>query len=420
MKDFLQYARNLFQRVGEMIMPGVLDGVRVLDFGRYIAGPYCTTMLGYLGAEVIRVEKRAGGEDRYVYPLYHNEDGSEGKGSLFYQVGANKKSVTLNPASEKGREIVKKLVATADVVVANLPGPAMKHLELDYDSLVKIKPDIIQTSISTFGDEGPYAERGGFDGIGQVMSGAAWFSGTADSGPVKANAPYIDFGTAILSAYATLAAIMHHRATGEGQAVNGALLNTGLMMANGLLMEQAVLNINRQPTGNRVQTSAPSDIFATKDGHVLTHIVGNGLFKRWAIMVGEEEQWTMDERFRSDQSRGDHRDIVCERMAEWCLERTTEEVLDLCAEFGVPAGPVLAPAQTLEHPQVQAMGAMEPVDIPGQSTPAPVMGAPFGLSKTPGTLRSVAPDLGADTDDILGEVGYTADDLAALRDEKVI
>jgi crotonobetainyl-CoA:carnitine CoA-transferase CaiB-like acyl-CoA transferase len=173
-------------------MVGVLDGVRVLDFGRYIAGPYCTTMLGFLGAEVIRIEKRAGGEDRYVYPLYYEEDGTEGSGSLFNQVGVNKKSVTLNPASDEGREIVKKLVATADVVVANLPMPSMKHLELDYDSLVQIKPDIIQTSISTFGPTGPYAERGGFDGIGQVMSGAAWFAGTEDGGrehPNGARAP---------------------------------------------------------------------------------------------------------------------------------------------------------------------------------------------------------------------------------------
>ena len=162
-------------------MPGVLDGVRVLDFGRYIAGPYCATLLGYLGAEVIRVEKLDGGEDRYVYPLFWNEDGSEGEGSIFMQVGVNKKSMTLNPAKPEGREIVRKLVKTADVVVANLPMPAMKSLGLDYESLVAIKPDIILASISTFGPTGPYANRGGFDGIGQVMSGAAWFSGTIGS-----------------------------------------------------------------------------------------------------------------------------------------------------------------------------------------------------------------------------------------------
>jgi crotonobetainyl-CoA:carnitine CoA-transferase CaiB-like acyl-CoA transferase len=404
----------------ETKMVGVLDGVRVLDFGRYIAGPYCTTMLGFLGAEVIRVEKRAGGEDRYVYPLYYEEDGTEGSGSLFNQVGVNKKSVTLNPATDEGREIVKKLVATADVLVANLPMPSMKHLGLDYDSLVQIKPDIIQTSISTFGPTGPYAERGGFDGIGQVMSGAAWFAGTKDGGPVKANAPYVDFGTAIISSFGTLAAIMHHRATGEGQEVGGALLRTGLTFANGLLMEQAVTQINRTPSGNRVQTSAPCDIFETKDGHVLTHIVGGGLFKRWAVMIGEEEKWTTDPRFRSDQSRGDQRDIICGRMAEWCRERTTDEAIDACVEFSVPAGPVLTPQQALDDPQVAAMGDLHDVDVPGAPAPAPIMGAPFSLSKTPGTLRHRAPLLGEHTDEVLGSIGYSAEQLDALREQRVI
>jgi len=401
-------------------MAGVLEGVRVLDFGRYIAGPYCTTMLGFLGAEVIRIEKLAGGEDRYVYPLFYEEDGSEGSGSMFNQVGVNKKSVTLNPASEEGRAIVKKLVATADVVVANLPAPSMKFLELDYESLCKIKPDIIQTSISTFGPTGPYAERGGFDGIGQVMSGGAWFSGTEDSGPMKTNPPYVDFGTAISSAFGTLAAIMHHRATGEGQEVGGALLRTGLTFANSLLMEQAVTQIDRQPSGNRGQTSAPSDIFATNDGHILTHVIGSGLFKNWARMIGEEQQWVNDERLQSDQSRGDHRDLICERMAQWCATRSSEEVFALCAEYGVPAGPVLTPQQALEDPQVAAMGDMHHIDIPGAPVAAPIMGPPFRLSKTPGTIRQRAPLLGEHTDEVLASIGFSAAQLEALRDGRII
>ena len=400
-------------------MTGVLDGVRVLDFGRYIAGPYCATMLGYLGAEVIRIEKLKGGEDRYVYPLSHNEDGSEREGSMFFQVGANKLSMTLNPMKPEGQEIIKKLVKTADVVVANMPAQALEAMGLDYQSLIRIKPDIIMTSISTFGPTGPYAHRGGFDGIGQVMSGAAWFSGQPGQ-PVKSNAPFIDFGTAISSAYATLAAIMHHRATGEGQEVGGALLRTGLMLTNGLLMEQAMLNMNRQPTANRVQTSAPSDIFATKDGHILTHIVGDGLFRKWTQMIGEEDKWMNDPRCRSDQSRGDNKDVICDRMAEWCITRTTDQVIALCEEFGVPAGPVLTPQQALDDPQVQAMGDMVPTDIPGLDDPAPVMGPPFRLSKTPGQMRQRAPLLGEHTDQIMKELGYTDAEITTLQDKRVI
>ncbi len=400
-------------------MPGVLDGVRVLDFGRYIAGPYCATMLGYLGAEVIRVEKIDGGEDRYVYPLYWNEDGSEGDGSMFMQIGVNKKSVTLNPAKPEGREIVKKLVRTADVVVANLPMPAMKSLGLDYDSLVQVKPDIILASISTFGPTGPYANRGGFDGIGQVMSGSAWFTGTIGN-PVKSNAPWVDFGTALSTAFGTLAAIMHHRATGEGQEVGGALLRTGMTLMNGLLSEQAVLNINRQPSANRVQTSAPSDIFKTSDGHILTHTVGDALFARWARMMGEEDIWVNDPRFRSDQARGDNGTVIGARMAQWCAERTTEEAIAACEEFGVPAGPVLTPPQVLADPQVQAMGDLYPMKVRGADVTAPVAGPPFRLSKTPGVMAESAPSLGQHTDEIMKQLGYGESEIADLRAQRII
>jgi len=400
-------------------MPGVLDGVRVLDFGRYIAGPYCATMLGYLGAEVIRVEKIDGGEDRYVYPLFWNEDGSEGDGSMFMQIGVNKKSVTLNPAKPEGREIVKKLVGTAGVVVANLPMPAMKSLGLDYDSLVRIKPDIILASISTFGPTGPYANRGGFDGIGQVMSGSAWFTGTIGN-PVKSNAPWVDFGTALSTAFGTLAAIMHHKATGEGQEVGGALLRTGMTLMNGLLSEQAVLNINRQPSANRVQTSAPSDIFKTRDGHILTHTVGDALFARWARMVGEEEKWVNDPRFRSDQTRGDHGTVIGARMAQWCAGRTTDEAIAACEEFGVPAGPVLTPPQVLADPQVRAMGDLYPMQVRGSEVTAPVAGPPFRLSKTPGVMAESAPSLGQHTDEVMKELGYGESEIADLRAKRII
>ena len=161
-------------------MSKVLEGIRVLDFGRYIAGPFCATLLGDMGAEVIRIEKVDGSEDRYLSPINENGDGA-----MFMQMGRNKKSVTLNPMKPEGREIVKKLVATADVVVANLPPDTLKTMGLDYESLTEIKPDIILTMISAFGTGGPYANRVGFDGLGQAMSGNMFMSGTPDQ-PVKA------------------------------------------------------------------------------------------------------------------------------------------------------------------------------------------------------------------------------------------
>ena len=244
-------------------MSKVLEGIRVLDFGRYIAGPFCATLLGDMGAEVIRIEKVDGSEDRYLSPINENGDGA-----MFMQMGRNKKSITLNPMKPEGREIVKKLVTTADVVVANLPPDTLKTMGLNYESLIAFKPDIILTMISAFGTGGPYANRVGFDGLGQAMSGNMFMSGTPDQ-PVKAYGPFIDFGTASFSAFGTLAALYHRQKTGKGQIVEGSLFNTGLTIMNGTAIEQDAIQRNRAATLNRSQTSAPADTFKTKDGWVL-------------------------------------------------------------------------------------------------------------------------------------------------------
>ncbi|MFP6840585.1 MAG: CoA transferase, partial [Pseudohongiellaceae bacterium] len=165
-------------------MTKVLRGIRVLDFGRYIAGPFCGTLLGDMGAEVIRVEKVDGSEDRFLSPI-----SDSGDGALFMQLARNKLGMTLNPMKPEGQEIVKKLVATADVVIANLPPDTLQRMGLDYDSLAAIKADIILTTVSAFGRGGPYANRVGFDGLGQAMSGAMYLSGTPEQ-PTKAYPPF--------------------------------------------------------------------------------------------------------------------------------------------------------------------------------------------------------------------------------------
>ncbi|MBL4630939.1 MAG: CoA transferase, partial [Paraglaciecola sp.] len=241
-------------------MNKILDGIRVLDFGRYIAGPFCATLLGDLGAQVIRVEKPSGGEDRYTVPVT-----SDGEGAYHMQIGRNKKSMTLNPMTEEGQDIVRRLVKNADVVVINVPPKALKKMGLDYASLCAINPSIILTLNTAFGSSGPYAERGGFDTIAQAMSGNMHLSGK-DGQPGKSFAPYCDFGTASLSAFGTLAAIMHRMKTGEGQVVEGNLLSTALTFNNAALIEQSMLGKNRQGTGTLGQYNAPTDSFQTKNG----------------------------------------------------------------------------------------------------------------------------------------------------------
>ena len=394
-------------------MSKVLEGIRVLDFGRYIAGPFCATLLGDMGAEVIRIEKVNGSEDRYLSPINENGDGA-----MFMQMGRNKKSVTLNPMKPEGREIVKKLVATADVVVANLPPDTLKTMGLDYESLTEIKPDIILTMISAFGTGGPYANRVGFDGLGQAMSGNMFMSGTPDQ-PVKAYGPFIDFGTASFSAFGTLAALYQRQKTGKGQIVEGSLFNTGLTIMNGTAIEQDAIQRNRVSTLNRSQTSAPADTFKTKDGWVLVQSVGGPLFKRWANLMGED-CWLEDDRFKDDITRGDNSAAISERLADWCADRTSQEVLDAMEEVRLPAGPVLSPQQVLEDPHIAAKGLFQPVEYPGLDKPAPVMRTPVELSETPGEIRSRAPTLGEHTDQIMEELGYSADEIAAFRENRIV
>ena len=394
-------------------MSRILEGIRVIDFGRYIAGPYCGTLLADLGADVIRVERPAGGEDRYTVPVSEH-----GEGAYHLQIGRNKRGMTLNPTSDEGREIVRRLVGTADVVIVNLPAPALKKLGLDYETLSEIKPDIILTTGSAFGSTGPYAARGGFDTVAQAMSGGMFLSGTPGA-PAKSFAPYCDFGTAALSAFGTLAAIIHRMKTGEGQVVEGTLLGTALAFNNAALMEEAVLGLGRQGSGTRGQYNAPTDSFRTRDGWVTVQIVGGGLFKRWANLMGESH-WLEDPRFETDQSRGDHGDIIGERMARWCAERSNADVVSELARAGIPCGELLSPGELLENEHVVEAAMFQAVDYPGVPVPAPVADHPVHYSETPvGDFRR-APMLGEHTDEILAELGFASADISSLRDSGVI
>ena len=394
-------------------MTAVLEGIRVLDFGRYIAGPYCAELLAHFGADVIRIEKLDGSEDRYTTPV--TEDG---QGALFFQMNCNKRGMTLNPTKPEGREVVKRLVRTADVVVASLPHPALVEMGIDYASLKAIKEDIILTMVSTFGSVGPYSERVGFDGIAQVMSGATYIGGFPGQ-PMKSYAPYADYGTATSAALGTLAALIARQRTGRGQIVEGALLRTALAYANGVMIEQILLGVDRVGTGNRSQVAAPADIFKTRDGAIIIQVLGQPLFERWARLVGADA-WIGDARFATDAERGRNGELISARAGAWCAERTTVEALQALEQARVPAGPVLSPQQAHDDPHVQAMRILNPVDYPGLPKAAPVAGTPVLLSETPGRITRRPPTLGEHTDEVMTEIGYSPEDIAALRARRVI
>ena len=391
----------------------LLNDVRVLDFGRYIAGPFCAALLGDLGADVIRVEKVDGSEDRFITPVSRNGDGAG-----FMQLNRNKRGITLNPRTPEGRQILERLIPPADVVIANLPPDTLATMGLDYESLCTHRSDIILTTSTAFGASGPYATRVGFDGVAQAMSGNLHMTGNADE-PTKNYFPYVDFTTASLNAMATLAAIIHRTKNGEGQHVQGCLLASALSIANGTMIEQALLGVNRSGTGNRGQTSAPSDTFQTKDGWILVQVVGNPLYERWARLMGEDS-WLVDSKYSTDESRGLHAVDISSRMQEWTSSRTTTEAVKALEDARIPCGEVLSPQGALDNEQVQSMGFLESIEYPGIDTPAPIAHMPMDFSTLDVSIRRRAPTLGEHTNEILESLGFDKSESISFKNARAI
>ena len=392
----------------------ILKNIKVLDFGRYIAGPYCAALLGDLGAEVIRIERIVGSEDRYVHPI----DSDGGEGAMFMQMNRNKKGITLNPTKKGAEEIVKKLTESADVIVANLPPQTLKKMGIDYETVKKYNPRIILTTVSAFGHGGPYSERVGFDGVGQAMSGATHLTGYPAE-PIKAYSPYVDYGTASLTAMGTLAAIIDREKTGKGQIVEGALFATSLAFMNTHIIEEAITKKNRKAIGNKSPYAGPSDIVKTKDGWIIVQVLGDPLFKRWVNLVGAEDLLE-DSRFSTDNKRGENAKILSERTQKWSKDFTKDQALELLAEAQVPAGPVNNLQDVLDDPHVKEMKFFEELDYPGLPKSAPVMGLPIKLSNSENRIKKRPPKLGENTDEILQELGFSKEEISNFRNNKII
>lgn len=392
----------------------VLEGIRVLDFGRYIAGPFCAALLADYGADVIRIDKVGGSEDRFIMPV-----SEQGEGAQFLQVNRNKRSITLEIGSEAGKEVVRKLVKTADVVVANMPPRVIHSLGLDYETLRSIKPDIILTASSAFGSEPAVRDRTGFDGVAQCSSGFVHLSGLPDH-PMKAMAPVIDYGTALSCALGTMMALYERKSSGVGQEVGASLLHTALTISSATLIEEAVLRVDRKATMNRAPHYAPSDLFRTKDGRwIMVQIIGPAMFERWTHIVDRPELLD-DPRFADDIKRGDHGEAISAIMADWCAQYTCDEALALLEKARVPGGPVNSPRQVLEDENIRAANVFWPVEYPGVKAPVPLVATPVTLSRTPPNVERRPPMAGEHTEEVLKEIGYSLAQIADLRTRGVV
>jgi crotonobetainyl-CoA:carnitine CoA-transferase CaiB-like acyl-CoA transferase len=392
-------------------MPGLLDGLRVIDFGRFIAAPYCAMLLADFGADVIRVERREGGEDRRLGPVTES-----GEGGLFLNLNRNKRGITLDLAHPKAEQVIRGLVRSADLVIVNLPLAVMQRLKLDYDHLRQIKEEVILVMASAFGADGPYRDRIGFDGVVQAMSGAMSLTGFPGP-PVRSIVSWVDYGTALHAAFGAMAALYHRERTGRGQVVEVSLLATGVTFMTPLLAERRATGICREQAGNTGYYTAPSDAYRTRDGWILVPTIGDDMFRRWARLVGREELIN-DPRCKDDITRGNNASLITEAMRDWCAARTRDEAINALERARIPCGPVYDLDEVLSDAQVNARGLLNELDYDGRAVP--VAAPPVRLGEMPASVYGRAPRLGEHTDEVLSEIGFATREIAALRDEGVV
>ena len=393
-------------------MAGPLEGIRVIDFGRFIAGPYCAMLLADFGADVIRVERREGGEDRKLGPVTES-----GEGGLFLNVNRNKRGITLDLGSPRASEVIRRLVVSADIVVVNLPVAVMKKLGLDYDSLRTIKRDIILVMASAFGPDGPYADRVGFDGVAQAMSGAMSLTGFPGP-PLRSIVSWADYGTALHGAFGAMTALYHRERTGLGQMIDVSLLATGVTFMTPLLAERKTMGIRREQLGNTGYYAAPSDVYRARDGWIIVPTIGNQMFRRWARAIGRADLID-DPRLRDDISRGNNASVINEAMSEWCSKRSQDKAIAELESARIPCGPCYDLDEVLADPQVNARKLLDEIEYPGGAKAIPIASPPIRLNAEAERCRR-APTLGEHTDEVLTEIGFSADEITALRNEGAV
>lgn len=391
-------------------MAGILEGIRILDFGRYIAGPFCSALLADLGAEVIRIERPGGAEDRFIMPA---TDG--GEGALYLHSNRGKKSLTLENTTPEGREVVRRMIAQSDVVIANLSPSGLAYFGLDYDSVRAIREDIILTTVSAFGSEGPMRDAVGFDGVGQAVSGAVYLTGEPGH-PHRSATAYVDFSTALSCAYGTLAAIINRMKTGKGMHVQASLVGTALNVTAPILIEHGYGRNPRGPTGNRAPIAGPSDIFKATDGWFIMQVQGPKMFRRWAELVGHPELMD-DPRYADDALRGRNGAALSAIMQEWAGTRSRSECIAELERASLAASPVLSPDEVLG-------GALGLRDSFTRTVPFPgtegimQFASPIAFSDPTVQTLSPPPALGEHSREVLAGFGLSdaeIDDLIAKK-----
>jgi crotonobetainyl-CoA:carnitine CoA-transferase CaiB-like acyl-CoA transferase len=391
-----------------------LTGLTVVDLTRVLAGPYCTMLLGDMGAEVIKIERPDGGDDtRGFGPPYLN-----GESAMFLAINRNKKSMTLNLKHSEAKRIFAKLVERCDVLVENFRPGTMTSLGFDYATVSRINPRIIYCSISGFGQTGPYADRGGYDTIAQAMSGIMSATGHPDRPPAKAGVPIADIGTGMFAAFGIVCAYIARQRTGEGQLIDTSLLDTSIALS---LVESATFLAGGElpsPLGSTHRRNAPHGAFRVKDGYIAIAADSAHFWKRFCQILGLEPLLD-DPRFKTNADRVAHKQLLQDLIEGVTTSREGRYWLERLQAAEIPCGPVNSYAEVFQDPHVLAREMLAEVHH-AVAGAVKMTGINVKLSQTGGAIRLPAPTLGEHTHEVLHTLGYTEGEIDHLKTAGVI
>ncbi len=389
--------------------PQALAGVRVLELGSLIAGPYAASLLAQFGAEVIKIESPEGGDPLRQWRKLH-----EGTSLWWYSQSRNKKSVTLDLRQPEGAELARQLAATADIVIENFRPGTLEKWGLGWEALHALNPNLIMVRVSGYGQTGPYSQRPGFAAIAECMGGLRYTSGFPDRPPVRVG---VSLGDTLASLYGTIGALLalqHRRNGGGGQFIDVALYESVFAIMESLVPEFSVQGFVRERSGASLPGIAPSNTYLCGDG-LYVAIAGNGdaIFRRLMTAIGRTDL-ADDPALAGNAGRVAQVQRIDEAIAQWTGQHTLDQVLDVLEGAAVPAGRIYTAADIVADPHYQARGMIESHTLP-DGQPVSLPGVVPQLSATPGATRWIGPALGQHTDEVLGSLGLSAERMAELR-----
>ena len=393
---------------------GPLKGLKVLDLTRVLAGPYCTMILGDMGADIIKIEMPDKGDDSRQFGPYQ-----KGESAYFMSLNRNKRSLTLNLKDPKGKEIFKDFIKVVDVVVENFRPGTMEKLGLGYDELKKINPKLIYAASSGYGHTGPYSAKPTYDGVVQAMGGLMSITGALGGEPTRVGPSISDISAGLFTTIGILLALVHRNNTDMGQKVDVAMLDCQVSMLENAIARYVVTGCVPEPNGNRHTSIVPFEPFDTMDSKIVVAVGNDSIWKRFCS-VADLTELVDDERYATNPQRDTNYDILRPILVEKLKTKTTTEWQKLFDDAGVPNGPINSIDQVITNEQVLARDMIVEVGHPVAGK-LKMPGIPIKLSETPGSIEKRAPLLGEHSLELLLEIlGYGEDEVKRLRDAGVI